>query len=80
MCNHILPFLVNFKRIKDMSELKFEVKIYNKHDDNLINVHMLSDERYDTLDEDKAMSLARNAAEWMIPEDCRFTIKKIKNA
>ena len=59
-----------------MSKVQFEVKVYNKYDDSLINVHTLSDGRYDELDEDKSMSLARNAVEWIIPEECRFTIKK----
>jgi len=61
-----------------MSKMKFEVKIYNKHDDSLVNVQTLSDERYDILDEDKATSLASNAVECTISEECKFTIKKIK--
>ena len=57
-----------------MSKVQFEVKVYENNE--LVNVHMLSDPRYDELDEQRSMSLARNAVEWTISKDCRFTIKK----
>lgn len=60
-----------------MSKIQFEVKVFKRFNDELINTYTLSDERYDDLDEDKAMSLARNAVECTVPEECRFDIEKI---
>jgi len=59
-----------------MSNIQFEVKVYRRFDNNLITAYTLSDERYDIIDEDKAMILAKNAVEWTISEECRFTIKR----
>jgi len=73
----LYPTFLTFKEIKYMSNVKFEVKVFNE-DDDLIKAYVLSDKRYDELDEIKSMTLARNAVEWTIPESCRFTIEREK--
>jgi len=61
-----------------MSRIKYEVKIYNGNNE-LVDVQILSDERYDSLNNDNAYSLAKDKIDTTIPMDCHYRIKRVKN-
>jgi len=72
----IISYLFNFERIKDMSKLQFDVKVYDESDD-LVGVYVFDDEKYDILPTDEAMNIAKSAATWITPEKGRATVERI---
>jgi len=58
-----------------MSEVEFNVEVYDETDD-LVNVYLLADERYDIFSGDGAIDIAKSASAWITPERGRFAVKK----
>lgn len=60
-----------------MSETRFEVKIFDSNNE-LADVQILTDKRYNSLSYDKSYSLVMGRCNETIPRDCHYRIKRLK--